>query len=116
MAKPLRRPPGPAEADDLRARTEWEDGIHRLLRDCNEATVDVGSIAAGAKATFTITVPDAVKDKGQTVQVGLPANWNTDLDVYGYVSDNQEVTVVIRNPTGSPINPDSGVYGCRVMR
>lgn len=116
MAKPLRRPPGPAEQEDLRAKQDWEDGIHRLLRDCNETTVDVGSIAAGAKATFTVTVPDAKADKGQTVEIGLPSNWNTDLIAYGYVSADNTVTVVIKNETGSPVDPGSGVYGVRVTR
>jgi histidinol-phosphate/aromatic aminotransferase/cobyric acid decarboxylase-like protein len=80
------------------------------------ATVNLGNIAAGATASFTVTVQGARPDKGHTVQLGPPSNWNQNLDILlAHVTANNTVTVIVRNPTGGGIDPDSGLWGMRVM-
>jgi hypothetical protein len=115
MAKKVRKPPGRADDKDPRA-------IEAFLRDLydqnvlsNEVTIAVGPVASGATTTIVMTVAGAIKDQGQTVEYGLPSIWNTGLDVMAaYVSDDDEVTIVIRNPTGGSISIASAVYGARV--
>ena len=88
--------------------------LHDQHRYVGEATVDVASIASGATATVTIPVIGAQKDKGQTVEYGLPSTFDTALTVAAYVSDDDEVTIVLSNPTGGAIDPASGLYSVRV--
>jgi hypothetical protein len=115
MAKKVRKPPGRADDKDPRA-------IEAFLRDLydqnvmsNEVTAVVGPVASGAITTIVIPVVGALKDKGQTVEYGLPSIWNTGLQVSSaYVSNTDEVTIVIRNPTGGSISIASAIYGARV--
>jgi len=115
MALPIRRPPGVAENQDPRAREYFDGDVERFLKLVGSQTVDLGSIAGGAKVVFTIQVVGARPNQGQTVEVGLPAAFNTDLSVAAaFVSNNDEVTVVIRNPTGGAIDPPLAEYAVRV--
>lgn len=115
MAQRIIRPPGVTDNKNFRARETYDKAIEDQLRMVGESVSDVGSIAAGGVATVTITVPGARADMGMTVQLGLPAAWTVGLMVYGYVSADGVVTVVIYNSTGAPINPPSFTYSARVM-
>jgi hypothetical protein len=78
-------------------------------------TVDLPSVAAGAQTTMTITVNGAKADRQQTVEYGLPSNWNTSLIVASaFVSADNTVTLVIRNPTGGAIDMGAATYSVRV--
>lgn len=115
MAEPLRQPPAVSENKDPRSWEYFYKDLYDHLVLVGRRTLDVASIAAGGKQTFTITVTGCRPNKGQTVQVGLPSSINADLLPWGFVSANDEVTVVLRNPTGSPIDPPSAEYAARVM-
>ena len=115
MAKRIRRVPAVSEAKDFRAREAFDRDLEDMLKLVGTRTYDVGSISAGSKATFTITVTGCRADEGQTVQVGLPSAFNASLVPWGFVSGDDTVTVVLYNPTGSPIDPASATYTARVM-
>lgn len=115
MALRLRKPPSVSEQRDARAVEYFFNEIYKLLSIAGSRTYDVPSISAGGKATFTITVSGALADQAQTVVVGVPSTFNPDLVPWGYVSDDDEVTVVLYNPTGSPINPGDATYSVRVL-
>jgi hypothetical protein len=115
MAKRIRKPPSPADFQDPRAREYFDADLYDQNRMVGERTYDLPNIGAATAATFTITVSGALPDKGQTIEYGLPANWNTNLIVAGaYVSAVDTVTLVIYNPTGGSINQASGTYSVRV--
>lgn len=115
MALRLRKPPSVSEQRDARAVEYFFNEIYKLLSIAGSRTYNVPSISAGGKETFTITVAGAQADEEQTVIVGVPSTFNTDLVPWGFVSDDDEVTVVLYNPTGSPINPDEATYTVRVL-
>lgn len=114
MAKQVRRPPGPSDYKDPRAREYFDKDLYDQNALVGSVTFDLPSIAAGSISTITIPVNGALKDKGHTVEFGLPSNWNTSLIPYAYVSNDDQVTIVVRNPTGSPIDQASGLYAVRV--
>ena len=115
MAQPIRRPPGPADEKNPRAQEYFNHELYQALRLVGTATVDVGSISAGAIATFTITVTGALADKQQTVHLGPPSAIEAGLVWAGFVSAADTVTVRVHNTTGSPIDPAEAVWGARVM-
>lgn len=115
MPKQIRVPPGPSENRDARALEYFFRDIHDLHRRVGETTVDIGSISAGAVATFTISAPDARPDIGQQVVLGPPSTIDASLVWCGVVSADGVVTVRVYNPTGGAINPVSGVWGVRVL-
>ena len=115
MAKAVRKPPGPADYKDQRAMEYFHIGLHEQNSLVGERTFDLASIASGAQVGFTITVNGAKANKAHTVEYGLPSNWNTSLQVSSvFVSADDTVTIVIRNPTGGAIDQASGLYGVRV--
>lgn len=72
-------------------------------------TVDIGSVAANSKGTQTVTV------KGVTTAMRVvaipPATLEDDiLAQFAYVSAANTITVVVYNPTGSPIDPASATW------
>ncbi len=117
MAKGLRQPPGTADRKDPRAREYFDADLLGLLgaKCLGIRTLDVPSIAAGGKQTFTMTVAAARANQNQTVVVGLPSAVSQDLLPWAFVSDDEEVTVVLRNPTGGAIDPPSATYTVRVF-
>ena len=115
MAKRLRRAPAVSERNDFRARELFDLEIEEQLKLVGTRTIDVPSIASGAIETFTITVSGCKADQGQTVQVGLPSGFNTNLTPYGFVSADDTVTVALQNWTGGAIDPGSATYTARVM-
>lgn len=115
MAKRIRRAPGVSEGQDFRARESFDRDVEDLLKLVGSRTYDVPSIAAGATATFTIAVPGCRANAGQTVQLGLPSSFNTNLVPWGFISVDDVVMVVLYNPSGAPIDPPSSTYTVRVM-
>lgn len=108
-------PPGVSDKSNFRSREAFDQAIEALLKLVGETTTDVGSLAAGGTANFTVSVPGARADRGMTVQVGVPSTWPTGLLFYGYVSADDVVTVVLYNGTAAPIDPVSTIYSVRVM-
>lgn len=115
MSQPMPKPPGPSDGDYARTREYFDRAVYERLRYAASKHVDVGSIAAGAQATFTVTVPGVKADQQATVLVGVPSAVNANLLIWGYVSADDTVTVVLRNPTGGAIDPADAVYGVRVI-
>jgi len=115
MAKRVRRAPAVSENKDFRARESFDNDLEAMLKLVGTRTYDVSSISAGGKQTFTVSVPGCRADEGQTVQVGVPSSFNASLVPWGFVSADDVVTVVLYNPTGSPIDPGSATYSARVM-
>jgi len=76
-------------------------------------TTDISSIAAGAVATFTITVNGALI--GDTVLLGPPSAIEAGLTWSAYVSAANTVTVRVHNTTGDAIDPASGTWMARVI-
>lgn len=110
-----RRPPGPADIQDFRARERFDEDTFRCLSLVGKVQVNVGNITAGTVATFTIPVNGAVADQQQTVVVTPPSAIESDLVWCGYVSADDEVTVRLYNPTGGGINPADALWGARVF-
>ena len=79
-----------------------------------DVTTDVGSIAAQAFASFNITVTGATT--GSPVIVGFPTLASNQMQVFGYVSATNTVTVVIKNDdTVSSLNPANQKYTATVF-
>lgn len=115
MAKRLRKPPSPSDAQDPRSSEYFFQDIYDQHALVGERVYDVPSLSTATATTFTITVKGALPDKGQTVEVGLPSTWNANLIFAGaYISAADTVTFVIYNPTGGSINLASGTYSARV--
>lgn len=115
MAKAVRKPPSPSDYQDPRAREYFDADVYEQHRLVGTRTYDLPSLNAATAATFTVTVKGALADQGQTVEYGLPSNWNTGLIVAGcFVSADDTVTFVIYNPTGGAIDQASGTYSARV--
>ena len=116
MAKQVRRPPSQADANDPRAREYFDTDIYNQLRMAVTETKTLGAVANGAQAVLTFAVDGAIKDAGQTVQVGLPSIWNQAMRVVcAYVSNDGVVSVVVFNSSGSPITTPAATYGVRVQ-
>ena len=114
MAARLVAPPGIADLKNFRAREAFDQDLERHGKFVGSTTVDVGSIAAGAIGTVTMTVTGARADMGQTVAVGLPSTINTGLVPWGNVTADDTVTLYLYNRTGSAIDPTSATYHCWV--
>ena len=80
MAARLVAPPGIADLKNFRAREAFDQDLERHGKFVGSTTVDVGSIAAGAIGTVTITVTGARADMGQTVRYMNPAQFSAFLD------------------------------------
>lgn len=76
-----------------------------------KATLDFGSIAAGATANEDVTVSGARAN--DIVTVGLPASIDDGISWAWHVSANDTVTIKATNTTGGAIDPASAIY--RVM-
>ena len=77
------------------------------------ATLDFPSIAAGASAELTITVTGAAV--GHAVSIGPPSTLNAGLQVTGFVSATNTVTVRLLNSTGSAVDPASATWKAVVV-
>lgn len=115
MAVRLIAPPGVSDNKNFRARESFDQAIEAQLKLVGSTTVDVANIASGASGSFTVAVTGAKAGKGQTVQIGLPATFNTGLVPWGYVSADGVVTVILFNGSAGAINPPSADYAVRVM-
>lgn len=82
--------------------------------NAGSATVDLGSIAAGAIATFTITVTGAAA--GDTVYVGPPSTIEEGLTWCAFVSAADTVTVRVHNTTAGAIDPASATWKAKVVK
>jgi hypothetical protein len=78
------------------------------------ATLDFGSIAAGATATLTITVTGALV--GDAVYLGPPSTLEAGLMATAFVSASNTVTVRLGNMTASPVDPASATWRASVLR
>lgn len=74
-----------------------------------EATWDPPSIANGASATTTVTVPDVKLTDHYAVRVFPPYSL-AGLAASGYVSADNTVTIVLVNATGAPVDLASGTW------
>lgn len=115
MARRLTAPPGVSDAKNFRAREAFDKSLEDILKLVGSTVVDVGSIAAGAIGTVTVTVTGARADMGMTVQVGLPSTISTGLVPWANVTADDTVTVYLYNRTGSAIDPAGDTYYVRVM-
>lgn len=115
MAKIIRRPPSVADNQDPRSREYFDQDIYDQMRLAGTVTTSFGPLPAGSQTPMVIPVNGARKDKGQTVEYGLPSAWNANLTILSvYVSNDDEVSIVIKNPTGGTISIASATYGVRV--
>src|SRR5574343_1408290 len=115
MAKQIRKPPGPADNQDPRAREYFDTDLYDQHRLAVTESKTLGGVSAGARAALTFTVRGAVKDAGQTIEYGLPSIWNQDMRVISaYVSNTDEVSLVVENRSGGTITTPSAIYGVRV--
>jgi hypothetical protein len=115
MAIAVRKPPSPSDKLDPRAYEYFFDDLHRQNVLVGTRTFDLPSISAGNTTTMTITVKGAVPDKQQTVEYGLPSNWNTGLLIgSAFVSALDTVTFAIHNSTSGSIDMGSATYSARV--
>lgn len=89
-----------------------DSGTTTKKRLAGSATLDFGSIAAGATAELTITVTGA--PVGAAVHLGPPAGLESGLVAFGRVSATSTVTVRLYNSTGSPIDPASATWSAAV--
>src|SRR6185295_8292436 len=83
-------------------------GLHTVARGQRAYTSSwtPGSIAAGGKASTTVTVPDAVI--GDVVRASHSTLLKNDLRITAHVSDLDTVTVVVSNPTDAAITVPAG--------
>ena len=115
MALVHRKPPSASEAQDFRAKERFDEDTYHCLKLVGTVTTDIGSISAGAIATFTIPVMGAKIGFAQQVFLAAPSTIEAGLTWCGFVSAADVVTVRVHNTTGSPINPASGLWGARVL-
>src|SRR5690348_14212847 len=104
MARPVRTSPNVKERDDPRAQEYWQNNVSLHLRLVGTRTYDVPIMVAGGVQTFTVSVEGVRPNMQQTVQIGVPSNWNIGVVPYGYISANDTVTVVLRNVSSVPID------------
>lgn len=97
--------------DDLSAgslKAGTGDKVDKIL--IGTVVVDPAEIAAGAKGTTAVTVTGVVA--GDIVTVNPPAALEAGLIPAGaYVSGPDEVTIVLFNPTGAPVDGASRTWG-----
>ena len=77
------------------------------------ATLDFGSIAAGASEDLTITVSGAVV--GYSTSYGLPASPAAGITWSSFVSSSNTVTIRATNVTLTPVDPASATYRATVF-
>ncbi len=100
-------PGGLLVRDSAATRTVWSGWTAA-------ATLDFGSIAAGASASLTMTVTGAVIS--MPVALGAPANLEAGLLAFGLVTATNTVTVRLFNSTASAIDPVSNTWRAFVGR
>lgn len=116
MAKQVRKPPSTADNRDPRAREYFDADLYDQHRMSVTTTQTLGGVAPGARVALVFPVQGAVKDVGQVVAYGLPSIWNQDMRVIAaYVSNTDQVTLVVENRSGGTITTPSAVYGIKVM-
>lgn len=83
-------------------------GLHTFARgqQAYEATWSPGAIAAGSKASTTVTVPDATS--GDLVMASFDSILASVLRIEANISATDTVQVVLHNPTFAAITPASG--------
>ena len=110
-----RKPPGPSEEKDFRARERFDQDTYHLLRLAGTVQIDVPNITAGSIATFTIPVMGAKADEQQAVVLAPPSAIEAGLMWTGFVSADDVVTVRLHNTTGGGVNPADALWGARVF-
>ena len=90
-------------------------GLHSVARGqkAYTSTWAPGAIAAGSKASTTITAPDA--EIGDFVMVSHDKILTSDLRISGHINAAGVVRVVIQNPTASSVTVASGTVSILVL-
>lgn len=115
MAKRIRQPPGASDNLDPRAYEYFFADLHDQNKLVGQLSYDLPSIGPGNSLIISIPVKGALPDEQQTVEYGLPSNWDTGLHVSAaYVSAVDTVRLVIYNATGSSIDMALATYSARV--
>ena len=94
-----RKPPGPSDEKDFRARERFDQDTFSILRLAGTVQINVANITAGSIATFTIPVMGAKADEQQAVALAPPSAIEAGLTWSGFVSADDEVTVRLHNTT-----------------
>ena len=115
MALIHRKPPGPSESQDFRAKERFDEDTYWCLKMVGTVTTDIGSISAGAIATFTIAVNGAKTASRHQVALSPPPTIEAGLTWCGFVSADDVVTVRVHNTTGGAIDPAEATWGARVF-
>lgn len=105
----VRQPP----LQENREAERFFEQVYRILSQVGSVTVDLGSLASGTTAEFTVSVPGAMVGSG--VVLGPPASLEADLMFCGRVSAADVVTVRVLNPTAGAIDPVGALWTVRVM-
>lgn len=105
----------PPRLDNPNDQIDFQEQIERQLNLVGTGTIDLGSIAAGAVSTFTITVTGCRVGKQQSVAVAGPPALEANLMAWGIVTADNTVTIRVHNPTAGAIDPVSATWGCRVF-
>lgn len=90
---------------EVRAKTGAGTDVTKRL--ANSATIDFGSIAAGAVATADIAITGAAA--GDYVILSAPAALEAGLTFCG-ISNTDKVTIRLHNTTGAAIDPASATW------
>ncbi len=109
-------PPDPTQAARALVEFLWRLTFQLTtipVRVVGTATWDPPSVAAGAQTTTTVSVPGA--SVGDTVTVSFSADLQG-MQLTGYVSATDTVTVVLRNGTGGSIDLGSGTLRADVWK
>ena len=90
-------------------------GIHSVARGqkAYTSTWAPGAIAAGGKASTTVTVPDA--RIGDFVLVSHDKILTSNLLISGHINASGAIRIVIRNPTASSVTVASGTVSVLVL-
>lgn len=79
------------------------------------ATLNFGSIAAGATETLTMTVTGAAD--GDVVSLGVPnGSMHADIDFFPWVSASNTVSVRCRNYGAGAVDPASGTFRASIIK
>ena len=94
----------------IRLLREIAGELNRVSAYAGTATWNPASIADGDSATTSVTVPGVVLGALASVRVFTSISM-AGLQVSGYVSADDTVTLVLNNNTGAAVNLDSSTFG-----
>lgn len=100
----------------------WASNMAKGLGDVQQtltatASLNFGSMAAGASDDLTVSVPRvSAADVSPVVSIGVPAGLTAGLVFHGWVSADDVVTVRATNASTGVINPGAAVFRVEVRR